>query len=70
VGSLRVEVQDASGRPIPGLAMDDCPEHFGDEIDGVVRWSSGASLAALAGSPVRLRFALKDADIYAFKFNP
>jgi hypothetical protein len=70
VGSLRVEVQDAGGHPITGLAMDDCPEHFGDEIDGAVRWSSGASLAALAGSSVRLRFALKDADLYAFRFKP
>jgi hypothetical protein len=49
--------------------MDDCPDHFGDEIDGVVSWSSGAALSALAGTAVRLRFALKDADLYAFKFN-
>ena len=70
VGSLRVEVQEAGGRPIPGFSLDDCPDHFGDEIEGAVRWSSGASLSALAGSAVRLRFAIKDADLYAFKFNP
>ena len=69
VGSLRVELQDVSGRPIPGFSMDDCPDHFGDEIEGVVKWSSGVSLSTLAGSPVRVRFAFKDADLYAFKFN-
>ena len=69
VGSLRVELQDISGRPITGFSMDDCPDHFGDEIEGVVKWSSGVSLSTLAGSPVRLRFAVKDADLYAFKFN-
>ena len=70
VGSLRVELQDAAGRPIPGFSMDNCPDHFGDKIDGVVKWSSGVILSSLAGSPVRLRFALKDTDLYAFKFNP
>ncbi len=69
VGSVRVEVQDAEGRPLPGLALDDCPETFGDEIEGVVRWEGSPDLSALAGTPVRLRFALKDADVYAFRFR-
>ena len=49
--------------------MDDCPEMFGDEIDGTVRWSNGADVSALAGRAVRLRFSLADADLYAFKFD-
>ena len=69
VGSVRVEIQDAEGRPQRGFAMDDCPEKFGDEIEGVLTWKSGSDLGALAGSPVRLRFALKDADLYAFRFR-
>ncbi len=69
-GSLRIEVQDTDGRPIPGLAMDDCPEMFGDEIEGAIEWNSGATLIDLAGKPVRLRFALKDADLFAFRFRP
>ncbi len=36
VGSVRVEVQDADGNPQPGIAVDDCPEMFGDAIDGKV----------------------------------
>ena len=49
--------------------MDDCPEMFGDEIDGTVRWSNGADVSSVAGRPVRLRFSLADADLYAFKFD-
>ena len=34
-GSIRVEIQDSDGKPIPGFALDDCPETFGDQSD---RW--------------------------------
>jgi hypothetical protein len=69
VGSVRVEIQDAEGRPIPGRALDECPEMFGDSIERVVSWNDGPSVGDLAGKPVRLRFAVKDADLYAFKFR-
>lgn len=65
---MRVEIQDESGAPIPGFTLDDCPERFQDRIDLPVRWCSEARLGALAGRPVRLRFALYDADIYAMCF--
>jgi hypothetical protein len=68
VGSVRVEIQDESGAPIPGFTLDDCPELFQDQIDLPVRWRSEARLGALAGKPVRLRFALYDADLYAMRF--
>ena len=70
VGSLRVELQDAEGHAVPGYSLDDSPDHFADEIDGKVAWEGGPDLSGLAGTPVRLRFALKDADLYTFKFNP
>ena len=69
VGSVRVEVQDAGGGPLPGFALDTCPEIFGDEIEGVVRWADGGDVGALAGRPVRLRFVMKDADVFAFRFR-
>ncbi len=69
VGHVRVEVQDAGGRPQLDLTLDDSAEIFGDHIEGAARWNSSASLSALAGKPIRLRFALKDADLYAFRFR-
>ncbi|MBX9790676.1 MAG: hypothetical protein K2Y37_17300 [Pirellulales bacterium] len=66
-GSVRVEIQDAEGKPLPGFALDDCIEIIGDELDRVVAWKGGG-LSALAGKPIRLRIALKDADVYAIKF--
>ena len=69
VGSLKVEIQDADGHAIPGFSLDDFPEKFGDEIGGKVSWNGGGDVSSLAGSAVRLRFMLKDADVYAFKFG-
>ncbi|HZZ42478.1 MAG TPA: hypothetical protein VFE58_06045 [Tepidisphaeraceae bacterium] len=67
-GGMRVEVQDAEGHVIPGFALDDCHEVIGNEIERDVSWKGG-SLAGLAGKAVRLRFVMKDADLYAIRFG-
>jgi hypothetical protein len=67
-GGVRVEIQDANGTPLPGYALADCPEFIGDEIAHVVAWSAGTAVTSLAGKAVRLRFALKDADLYSLRF--
>jgi hypothetical protein len=67
-GSVRVEVQNADGRPVSGFALEDCTEIYGDEIERTVSWKGG-SLAHLAGETVRLRFVLKDADLYSLRFT-
>jgi hypothetical protein len=68
-GSVKVEIQDAAGVAFPKYSLADCPDHFGDKIEGKVRWHGGDSLIGLSGKPVRLRFALTDADLYAFRFR-
>ncbi|HSW44985.1 MAG TPA: hypothetical protein VLM89_05395 [Phycisphaerae bacterium] len=68
-GALQVEIQDAAGRAIPGFALTDSTESFGDELERVVTWKSGADASKLAGQPVRLRFVMKDADLYAIRFR-
>lgn len=68
-GDIQVEIQDADGKPIPGFSLEDCAGIFGDEIDRVVEWKDGADVSSLSGRPVRLRFMLKDADLYALKFS-
>jgi len=68
-GSVRVEIQDESGQAIEGFTLADCPEIYGDAIERVISWKGGPDVTALAGKPVRLRFVLKDADVYAFRFR-
>jgi len=68
-GSLRVEILDRAGAPISGHALADCREIIGDEVERTVDWKNGADLGRLAGKTVRLRFAMKDADLYSFRFE-
>ena len=75
-GSIRIEIQDAHGRPCPGFALEESPLIWGDGIEHVVRWerthpkaTSEKPLAHLAGKPVRLRLVMKDADLYSLRFR-
>ncbi len=67
-GGIRVEIQNPDGSPVAGRTLADCDELFGDTIDRTVTWQGDANLDALRNRPVRLRFALQDADLYAFQF--
>lgn len=68
-GSIQVEVQDEAGTVIPGFAAADCNLLIGDRIAGAVTWKDGAELSTLAGTPVRLHFLMKDADVYAMQLT-
>ena len=68
-GSLRVEIQDHEGRPVPGFSLDESEEIFGDSINQVAHWSGGSDLGELAGRPIRIRVVLKDADLYSIQFR-
>lgn len=68
-GGIRVEFQDETGRPIPGYTLADSQPIYGDAIERKVTWKNGADVTALQGSPVRLRFLLQDADLFALRFG-
>jgi hypothetical protein len=68
-GGIQVEIQDLAGAPVPGYTLTDALELIGNETDRVVRWKSDSDVSALAGRPVRLRFVMKDADLYAIQFR-
>ncbi len=69
-GTIRVEIQDAAGKPIPGFALADSNEVFGDDLARTVTWKQGSDLSKLAGQPIRLHITLVEADLYAFQFQP
>jgi len=69
IGSVQVEIQDANGKPIPDFTLADCSPVFGDDVERTVTWKSGFDVSRLAGQPVRLRFVMKDTDLYSFRFD-
>ena len=68
-GSIRVEIQDGDGAPVAGFGIGDCREIVGDAIEQTVSWLSGSDVSRLAGQPVRLRFVMRDGDLYSVRFR-
>ena len=68
-GGLYVELQDLAGQPLAGFSREDCLEHYGDSTEQVIRWKSGTDVSTLAGKPIRIRFILKDGDLYSYRFG-
>ena len=75
-GSIRLEIQDSGGNPLPGFALEESPLIWGDEIEHTVSWkrshakaTSDKPLAWIAGKPVRLKFVMKDADLFSLRFR-
>jgi hypothetical protein len=68
-GSIRAEIQDTQGNPLEGFGITDSSEIYGDEIEYRVTWKGNSDLSRLAGKAVRLRFVLRDADLYSLRFK-
>jgi hypothetical protein len=68
-GQVRVELQDAAGRAIPGFGLGDCRPLQQDGVNLAVAWKSRRDLAALAGQTVRLKLELTGARVFAFQFQ-
>ena len=68
-GGVRVEIQDANGRALPGFALTDAVEQIGNEIERSVAWRGGDDVSAPAGQTVRLRFVMKDAELFSYRFR-
>lgn len=68
-GSLRVEVQDPDGIPLPNFTLEDAIPLQGDELTATAMWSQGGDLTSLADKPVQLRFVLDHADLFSMQFE-
>jgi len=67
-GVARVEILEASGKPIPGYTLHDADQLNGNRVRFPVTWAGRADVSALAGKPVRLRVKMRSAKLYAFQF--
>lgn len=65
IGSVRCEVLDENDEVIPGYSLENCDEMVGDQCDATVTWGGESSLQEVADKPVKLRFVMKDADVFA-----
>jgi hypothetical protein len=69
-GQIRVEITEGDGRAVvPGWGLEQGVPVVGDHVRGELRWP-GHDLAELRGKIVRIRFHLKNADLYSFWLEP
>jgi len=66
-GSIRIEILDQKGMPVPGFGAAECRAFTGDSVEHAVRWKE-ADYSQLAGRMLRLRFILDRAKLYAYRF--
>lgn len=67
-GSIRVEIQDAEGKPLAPFTAD-ASRLRGNELADRVTWGEHADLSQLAGKPIRIRFVLENAQLFSFRFE-
>ena len=68
-GDIRVEIQDPNGYSLEGYSIDDCDELYGDDLERTVSWNGNSDVGSIAGQQVRLRIAIRDADLYSLQFK-
>ena len=75
-GEIRVEIAEApvggiddihSAPAAAGFAFRDCAPVLANGVDVPVRWKEQGDVGALRGRPVRLRFYIRNADLYGFR---
>lgn len=68
-GGIRIEILNEEGVAIPGFTLQEADEIVGDSIERIVSWKGKSDVSALAGIPIKLRFVMKDADVFAIRFK-
>ena len=70
-GSVRYEIIDEHGYPLPGLSLEQTRPIYGDDVERKieVQPAKRSERSALAARPLRVRFQLRDADLFSIKFE-
>ncbi len=68
-GGIRVGIiGDGTGWPASDFAVEDCDLIYGNELNRVVSWRGNSNLSRFEGKMIRLKFEMKDADLFALQF--
>ncbi len=68
IGDTRVEILDEDGTPVKGFSLEDADMMQGNFIRKTVTWGNGNEVSNLKSRPIRLRFVMHGAKLYAFQF--
>lgn len=68
-GQIQVELLDEDEQPVPQYAQVDAATLVGNAVYAPVRWSGQRDLRPLAGRRLSVRFRLRSARLFSFKFT-
>jgi hypothetical protein len=69
-GSIRVGiVADEKGWPAIKYSTEECDIIYGNELSHRVTWEGSGDVSRFSGKSVRLKFEMKAADLFAFRFG-
>ena len=68
-GEIKIEILNENDRAIEGYSLADCQPIIGNEIRKEVSWSKYENLKPLNNKTIKLRFILKDANVYSIQFQ-
>lgn len=69
-GYIRVGiVADETGWPAKKFSTEECDIIYGNELSHQVTWKNNGNLSSFEGKSVRLKFEMKAADLFSFKFG-
>ena len=69
LGLVRVGVLDAKGKALPEYSVEKCDPIQGNYVHRIVTWGGKPDVSSLSGKPIRLRFEMRSAKLYAFQFK-
>ncbi len=67
-GWIRVELMGEHDRPISGFTREDADQIPHNSVAATVSWKGVTDLSKLKGQPIKLRFLMRDAKLFAFQF--
>ncbi len=69
VGYIKIEILDEKMIPLKNYTLENSEELYGDEIERQVNWKGTKDLKELEGKNIYLRFVMKDADLFSYRFK-
>ena len=71
-GFIKVAIEQPNGEPIAGYGISNCNILSGDSLRGQVAWTAGSDISHLQKKYpiVRLRFKMKNSDLFSLQFLP
>ena len=69
LGSIKVEILDQDGEPLPGFGLKDARSVIGDQLRHLIQWSGGSDLGYLKGKKIAFKFHIDRSKLFSFQLE-